>query len=189
MNSEIKYIELKTGYSDDGPAWIGRVDFSKSGKTMYFNGQAFKGSGHGSCNDLESGDEYWISGVKRNGQDRHYAGGGIIMIDSEIVDEYLKIVDFNILDKKYFEPVDILPTDKKKFAEIENETYTPDEFNSELRHKNPNELTDEELKFIIDSLGEDEINAKFNKGRRSYKRARLEFEEELESRKTSYNKT
>jgi hypothetical protein len=33
---EIKYIELKTGYSDYGPAWIGRVKKSKSGKTIYF---------------------------------------------------------------------------------------------------------------------------------------------------------
>ena len=33
----IKYIELKTGYNDDGPAWIGNVKESKSGKTVYFN--------------------------------------------------------------------------------------------------------------------------------------------------------
>ena len=25
MKSEIKYIELKSGYQDDGPAWIGLV--------------------------------------------------------------------------------------------------------------------------------------------------------------------
>ena len=33
MKSAIKYIELKTGFSDDGPAWIGLVSFSKTGKT------------------------------------------------------------------------------------------------------------------------------------------------------------
>ena len=32
----LKYIELKTGYSDDGPAWIGRVKMSRSGRTVYF---------------------------------------------------------------------------------------------------------------------------------------------------------
>ena len=47
MRTEIKYIELKTGYADNGPAWIGKVEFSKSGKTMYFNNHAFKGNGHG----------------------------------------------------------------------------------------------------------------------------------------------
>lgn len=32
MKSEIKYIELKTGYADNGPAWIGKVEFSKSAR-------------------------------------------------------------------------------------------------------------------------------------------------------------
>ena len=30
----LKYIELKTGYNDDGPAWIGRVKASKSGPSF-----------------------------------------------------------------------------------------------------------------------------------------------------------
>lgn len=37
MKQELKYIELKTSYSDNGPAWIGYVEFSKSGQTIYFN--------------------------------------------------------------------------------------------------------------------------------------------------------
>ena len=40
MESQIKYIELKTGYTDDGLAWIGKVEFSKSGKMIYLNGHA-----------------------------------------------------------------------------------------------------------------------------------------------------
>ena len=28
----VRYIELKTGYTDDGPAWIGRVRMSRSGR-------------------------------------------------------------------------------------------------------------------------------------------------------------
>ena len=36
------YIELKTGYSDDGPAWIGYVQTSKTRKTIYFNDHAFQ---------------------------------------------------------------------------------------------------------------------------------------------------
>ena len=46
MAHDLMYIELKTGYSDDGPAWIGYVKASKSGKTLYFNdhgGGAFSG--------------------------------------------------------------------------------------------------------------------------------------------------
>ena len=41
MIHDLMYIELKTGYSDDGPAWIGYVKTSKSKKTIYFNNHAF----------------------------------------------------------------------------------------------------------------------------------------------------
>jgi hypothetical protein len=120
MRTELKYIELKSGYGDNGPAWIGKVEFSKSGKTVYFNGHALKGNGHGGCNDLESGEIYWISGIKKNGLDRHWAGGGKIMIDRSIVDEYLKLIDNKILDPQKYELVDLIATDKKKFYDIEN---------------------------------------------------------------------
>lgn len=36
MPRELMYIELKTGYSDDDPAWIGYVMTSKTGKTIGF---------------------------------------------------------------------------------------------------------------------------------------------------------
>ena len=42
MINNLMYIELKTGYSDDGPAWIGYVKTSKSKKTIYFNDHAFQ---------------------------------------------------------------------------------------------------------------------------------------------------
>ncbi|MCF1193048.1 hypothetical protein LRR18_15750 [Mangrovimonas sp. AS39] len=125
MKPELKYIELKTGFGDNGPAWIGMAEFSKSGRTLYFNGNALKNSNAqgiaGNYYDIENGDEYWISGIKKNGTDRHWAGGGKIMIDRNIVDLYLSLVDFNSLDKNRFELVDILPTDKQKFAELENQ--------------------------------------------------------------------
>jgi hypothetical protein len=38
----IRYVELKSGYHDDGPAWIARVLVSKPGRTVYFNGKALK---------------------------------------------------------------------------------------------------------------------------------------------------
>ena len=100
----IKYIELKTGYCDDGPAWIGNVKESKTGKTIYFNNHAFqKYQGiQGNYYDVETGEEYWISGVKRNGQDRHRAGSGKVMIDRKCVDEYLFIVNWPSLPKSDF---------------------------------------------------------------------------------------
>ncbi|WP_298426772.1 hypothetical protein [uncultured Kordia sp.] len=67
---EIKYIELKSDYSYGSPAWIGSVSFSKSGRTIYFNNTAFQslnGNGiSGNYFDLETGDGYWISNLKRN---------------------------------------------------------------------------------------------------------------------------
>lgn len=128
MENNIRYIELKTGFSDRGPAWIGKVEFSKSGQTIYFNGKAFKkmtGTGYAysdSANfyDLEERQGYRISGVKKNGQNGHWAGGGKIIIDKRIVDEYLTLVDFDVLDPNKYELVDIKDTDKQKFNEIEN---------------------------------------------------------------------
>ena len=100
----IKYIELKTGYCDDGPAWIGNVKESKTGKTIYFNNHAFqkRQSIQGNYYDIETGEEYWISGVKRNGQDRHWAGSGKVMIDRKCIGEYLSIVNWPSLPSSDF---------------------------------------------------------------------------------------
>ena len=90
----LKYIELKTGYTDNGPAWIGTVKQSKSGKTIYFNGKAL-GRGNGASGnhyDIETGEQYWISNVKGNGEDRHRAGNGKVEIESTAVSEYLQTV-------------------------------------------------------------------------------------------------
>ncbi|UCD28235.1 MAG: 1-deoxy-D-xylulose-5-phosphate synthase [Planctomycetota bacterium] len=95
MKSRIMYIELKThpgGHDDRGPARIGRVTFSATGKTIYYQGKKFqslKGAGFcGNYSDVDTGDEYWISGCKKNGQDRHWAGGGPVEIDNDVREEY-----------------------------------------------------------------------------------------------------
>ena len=120
MKPEIKYIELKSGYHDDGPAWIGVVEFSKTGQTIYFNGRAFKGNGHGLCVDIETKEVYWITGVKKDGQNRHWAGKGKIMVDKLVVDDYLKLKGSPCLDLNKYQLVDIEKTDKQRFVAIEN---------------------------------------------------------------------
>lgn len=111
MKLELVYGELKTRQSDRGPAWIGLAERSKSGKTVYFNDQAFqslKGRGTGANHvDLESGDEYWISGVKRDRTDRHWAGSGPIMVERRALAEYLKAVGLEALPKTGYELVDL----------------------------------------------------------------------------------
>ena len=106
---DIRYIELKTGYNDNGPAWIGNVKESKSGKTIYYNDHAFQ-KYHGVYNnyiDIETGDEYWITREKKNGEDRHWAGSGRITIDRKVIDEYLAIVNADKLDDSKYLIADI----------------------------------------------------------------------------------
>jgi hypothetical protein len=124
METRLMYIELKSGYADNGPAWIGLVTFSRTKTTVYFNNKAFKKSrGIGSnFYDIETGDGYWISGIKKNGEDRHWAGNGKILIDKKVIDDYLRISGDEKLDKSKFEITEINETrDKKDFVEIENQ--------------------------------------------------------------------
>jgi len=93
MKSKLLYVELKSGYAGNGPAWIGIATFSKSGRTVYFNGLSLKKSGGQSIADnhyeLQTGDEYWVSGIKKNNHDRHWTGGGSITIDHLAIGQYL----------------------------------------------------------------------------------------------------
>jgi len=122
----LRYIELKTGYNDNGPAWIGRVKLSRSGQTVYFNGKAFKRVGSGTYIDLETRESYWISGVKKRGTNRHWAGSGRITIEGSVVTEYLTLTGESELDRSRFVVSDsIAETDPAKFHQLENEILHP----------------------------------------------------------------
>lgn len=90
------YVELKTGYSDNGPARIGRVRFSKTGQTVYYRDKSLRripgGGISANHRDTETGEQYWISGVKRNGEDRHWAGSGRVEVDEDAREEYERLV-------------------------------------------------------------------------------------------------
>tara|TARA_R110002012_G_scaffold113174_1_gene259159 strand:- start:884 stop:1474 length:591 start_codon:yes stop_codon:yes gene_type:complete len=187
MRTEIKYLELKSGFSGNGPAWIGLVSFSKSGKTIYFDGKAFQRMGsariQGNFMDIESGNEYWISGVKKDLSDRHKFGGGKILVEKRILSEYLQIIGKSELPKRDFELTEVnIEIPIARINEIENEKYETSEFEADLHFREPNELSNAEIEFVIAELIEDEKSAKFNKGRRFTKKKRLEFEAELEKR-------
>ncbi len=79
------------------------------GQTVYFNNKGFqKHAGiSGNYIDAETGEEYWISGVKKNGEDRLWAGGGKVMIDKKIIDEYLTITGQKSIDSRRLEIIDI----------------------------------------------------------------------------------
>lgn len=69
IESQIKYIELIKGFADNGPAFIEKLELSKSGKKVFLNGKAFKKmngiasaySGYTNYYDLEERIGYWIS--------------------------------------------------------------------------------------------------------------------------------
>ena len=98
--SDLMYLELKSGYNDNGPAWIGYVKASKSGRTLYWNDHAFQKYNGGCSNyvDIETGDEYWISGVKKR---------GTIQMDRRAAEDYLALTGQAQLPGNTFTLVDI----------------------------------------------------------------------------------
>lgn len=87
MKTRIMYIEHKAG-EITGPARIGRVTFSKSERSVYYRGRMFQRFKGFKANyfDSETGDEYWISGCKKDGSDRLYSG--TVEIDDDVREEY-----------------------------------------------------------------------------------------------------
>jgi hypothetical protein len=85
------YVESKAD-GLQGPARIGRVYFSKSGKTLYYRGlrfQSLKGNGFkANYFETSSGDHYWISGPRKDRDDRLYGGCRGVQIDEDVQIEY-----------------------------------------------------------------------------------------------------
>jgi hypothetical protein len=89
--TRIMYIENKSA-SLNGPARIGRVTFSKTGKSVSYGGRTFqslRGTGFkANYFDVETAEHFWISGPRRDGEDRLYASSLAIEIDSDVAEEY-----------------------------------------------------------------------------------------------------
>ncbi|WP_432037452.1 hypothetical protein [Streptomyces cucumeris] len=93
MPRRIMFVQLKTGHGTDrGPSWIGWVDFSKTWKTAYLHGRTLRratGLGLSDANfyDVETDEEFWVSGPKRDRSDTRYGPGGP-RVEDEAVDAY-----------------------------------------------------------------------------------------------------
>lgn len=72
------------------------MTFSKTGKTLYYRGRTFqslKGRGFKSnFYDIESKEDYWISGPRRDGADRLYGERESVEIDADVEREYWRDV-------------------------------------------------------------------------------------------------
>jgi len=86
------YIENKSA-SLNGPARVGRVTFSKTGKSISYRGRTFqslKGKGSkANFFDTASGERFWISGPRKDGNDRLYSQSSLpVEIDADAAEEY-----------------------------------------------------------------------------------------------------
>ena len=83
------YLEDKSaGLS--GPARIGRVAFSKTRRTLSYRGRTFQRTKGFKANyvDVATGEEFWISGPRRDGSDRLYGERVPVEIDDDCRAEY-----------------------------------------------------------------------------------------------------
>ena len=93
MKTRIMYIEIKDGENTlIGEARIGRVTFSKTGRSVHYKEKTFQTlAGRGfkaNYFDTVTGNRYWISGCKKDGNDRLYGERLPIYIDDDVREEY-----------------------------------------------------------------------------------------------------
>ena len=92
LKRRMMYVENKDGQIDGASARIGWVTFSKSGQTVYYRDRMLtKAKGQGICGnfyDANTGEEFWVSGVKRRGSNAHWAEKIKIIIDDDAQAEY-----------------------------------------------------------------------------------------------------
>ena len=90
MKSRIMYIENKSeGLNNVGR--IGRVTFSQTGRTVYYKGKEFAKTKSGykyNHYDVQTNENYWISGPRKDGNDRLYGGQQGVEIDEDVWEEY-----------------------------------------------------------------------------------------------------
>jgi len=88
IKTRIMYFETKSdGVSGDSR--IGRVTFSKSGRSVYYRGRRYRvlrGGFKTNYFDIETRQGVWITGCKKRGGDRLYPG--TIEIDDDVREEY-----------------------------------------------------------------------------------------------------
>lgn len=85
------YVQLKTGYGlDKGPAWISNVRFSKTWNTAYWHGRTLRrwpGMFDANFRDVETREEFWLSGPKRDRTDARYSSAQPV-VDDDARDAY-----------------------------------------------------------------------------------------------------
>lgn len=87
--SRIMYVENKSA-GLNGVGRIGRVKFSKTGRTLYYLGHELTRTTGYKYNHVDSatGQRYWVSGPRKDGNDRLYGGQQGVVVDPDVWEEY-----------------------------------------------------------------------------------------------------
>lgn len=90
LKRRLMYVENKDGDIDGAQGRIGWVTFSRTGQTVHYRGRELgKGSGvRGNFFDAETGEEYWVSGVKKRGSNAHWAERITVEVDGDALEAY-----------------------------------------------------------------------------------------------------
>ena len=87
---------------------------------MKLKGQR-RGESGGNYVDMETGESFWVSGVKKNGEDRHWAGSGKIMVEAAAVPDYLEAIEAKTLNTSRCEVThSICQTDIERLSRLAN---------------------------------------------------------------------
>lgn len=96
--NRITYIEDKSG-GLNGPARIGMVTFSKTGRSVHYQGRLFQKVGSGYKYNYiaeDNGDRFWISGPRKDGKDRLYPESSLpVEIDDDVTVDYRRDIRKN----------------------------------------------------------------------------------------------
>jgi hypothetical protein len=77
----------------------------------------------GNAFDVETRDFYWISGVKKRGTNRHWAGSGRVSVSEDAVQALLELKGWAELDDFEYDVVPSFPsTDKDRIRDLLNES-------------------------------------------------------------------
>jgi predicted lipid-binding transport protein (Tim44 family) len=91
----VMYVENKDGDIDGARARIGWVTFSKTGLSVHYRGRVLvrsKGRGiRGNFHDEATGEEYWVSGVKKDGSNAHWAESVEVQVDDDAREECARL--------------------------------------------------------------------------------------------------
>ena len=89
LKTRIMYVERGGGLAAHRGR-IGRVRLSKTGRTVFYRDvelQSLAGRGYKTNHfDIASGEQYWVSGPRKDGNDPLYPG--IVEIDDDVREEY-----------------------------------------------------------------------------------------------------